>query len=357
MQQKNLKIIPLESQVKVSITKRFSEQVKYLVSKVPQKEWSGILFYTVDGDIDKPKNMLIVLQYIFLMDIGTGAATDYKLDKSIVEFRMNNPDSLSWKMGHIHSHNLMSVFFSGTDLDELVENAEHHNFYLSVIVNTFLEMKGKIAFTIEPMSTIKARKGNGEYYNLKIKNQILSVCTYDCKFVADIQHEVGSQFSDRYEKINKKTKVVAVQTSHNNVIGFGKNSSVSDEFVFPKNQNKKITSKDSDKLNIDDFICYNLEAESIMEIDAMVHTADQAFSILQNHDNREEAIQLMTLAVNNLAEDILNYYVPGEPIDPIEVINEYLKALKSIKYPIVKIMEKLINDFVKANFKTKKYVQ
>jgi hypothetical protein len=94
-----------------------------------------------------------------------------------------------------------------------------------------------------------------------------------------------------------------------------------------------------------------------MEIDAMVHTADQAFSILQNHDNREEAIQLMTLAVNNLAEDILNYYVPGEPIDPIEVINEYLKALKSIKYPIVKIMEKLINDFVKANFKTKKYVQ
>lgn len=43
------------------------------------------------------------------------------------------------RIGHIHSHNTMGVFFSGTDWGELEDNAPNHNYYLSLIVNNFMD--------------------------------------------------------------------------------------------------------------------------------------------------------------------------------------------------------------------------
>lgn len=61
----------------------------------------------------------------------------------------------------------MDVFFSGTDKQELVTNSEHHNFYLSLIVNNRNEMTAKVAFrtkiekkiTVEPTFNFRDIKG------------------------------------------------------------------------------------------------------------------------------------------------------------------------------------------------------
>lgn len=55
----------------------------------------------------------------------------------------------------IHSHNVMNVFFSGTDMLELNDSAPAYNYYLSLIVNNYMEMTAKVAFTATASTTIK----------------------------------------------------------------------------------------------------------------------------------------------------------------------------------------------------------
>jgi hypothetical protein len=38
------------------------------------------------------------------MHKGSAGYTEYDYDEEVVGFRMDNPESLKWKIGHIHSH-------------------------------------------------------------------------------------------------------------------------------------------------------------------------------------------------------------------------------------------------------------
>lgn len=141
-------------------------QVKYLCSQIKKVEWSGVLFYSVEGSIKDPQNMVITLQEVFPMQKGTATFTEYDFgDPKLIEFMMANQELCSYRMAHIHSHNVMNVFFSGTDMDELHENSEFHNYYLSLIVNNFMEMTAKIAFR-GSVNTSSAKDENGEEYAL-----------------------------------------------------------------------------------------------------------------------------------------------------------------------------------------------
>ena len=55
------------------------------------------------------------------------------------------PEVLEWQQGLIHSHNHMGVFFSGTDMDELISSAKNYNQYFSLICNNRMEYCAKIA--------------------------------------------------------------------------------------------------------------------------------------------------------------------------------------------------------------------
>ena len=163
------------------------KQIQYLCSEIAKVEWSGMLFYSVTGDISSPKTFKIKLEEIVPMDMGTGSYTSYELDNRYVDYLMDNPHAMEWKMGHIHSHNTMPVFFSGTDTSELNDNAPNHNYYLSLIVNNFMEFKAKICYVADgPESTqveYKALDSNGEKYTVatltrKVDARIL--CIHDC---------------------------------------------------------------------------------------------------------------------------------------------------------------------------------
>lgn len=97
------------------------------------------------------------------MDIGTSAFTQYEYDGNIVKYLMDNKHLLKLKKGHIHSHNSMTVYFSGTDDDELFSNSANHNIYLSLIVNNFNDMTARVAFRGKEVSkTIVFRNEQGE---------------------------------------------------------------------------------------------------------------------------------------------------------------------------------------------------
>lgn len=189
----------------------FMFKVQYLCKRINNVEWSGVLFYDMKGTIDKPSTCIITLTDILLMDIGTGSYTEYAFDESVVEYMMDNSSLMSSAntqnitkhKGHIHSHNVMRTFFSGTDMDEIKENSEFYNFYLSFIVNNVIDCTAKIAFRgKEEASSIKAKNQQGKEYIIKNAVPVAEkVFTYDC----DIKYP-GKVPDSLIEKTNKIVK-------------------------------------------------------------------------------------------------------------------------------------------------------
>ncbi len=92
-----------------------------------------------------------------------------------------------WKVGHIHSHNNMSVFFSGTDMEELEENSRAHNFYLSLIVNNDTNLCAKVATRAYAEKEVEvdynALDEFGKSYRVRSKKLSVKdsfMVTYDC---------------------------------------------------------------------------------------------------------------------------------------------------------------------------------
>lgn len=118
---------------------------------------------------------------------------------------MDNPELLDYKVGHIHSHHDMQVFFSGTDNMELMDNAPNHNHYLSLIINNKNEMVARIAYVVKEklVQAIEFKDTNGNkqtVYNplAESKTQPLSkTYYYDCKIVKpDYISFVNSRMND-----------------------------------------------------------------------------------------------------------------------------------------------------------------
>lgn len=204
----------------------FLSKVKYLCLKIPHEEWSGPLFYSIEGSIEKPETFKIKLEDILPLDRGTGSFTSYELDDRFIEY-MTEPGQehrMDWKMGHIHSHNTMKVFFSGTDMAELNDNAPLHNFYLSLIVNDFMDFTAKIAFvvtaTFKASATKFAKNENGADFkmgkaNLTRTEQVLYV--YNCLINAPIERlEVPEDFEAKVAEILKPKPVKTYYSASGN---------------------------------------------------------------------------------------------------------------------------------------------
>lgn len=187
-------------------------KIKYLCKNIPKVEWSGILFYSVKGSITNPKELELVLEDILPLDMGTAAYTEYELDDRFVSYLMDNPEAMEWNVGHIHSHNVMGVFFSGTDNAELNDNAPSHNYYLSLIVNNYMDFVAKVAFVGSMEQSLKqvpyyAQDENGKQYIIENKDVNLKkdkLFVYDCIITSPVEEiMVNDGFADKVKEIMK----------------------------------------------------------------------------------------------------------------------------------------------------------
>jgi hypothetical protein len=197
------------------------QQIQYLCKNIPKVEWSGVLFYTTEGSIKKPEEFKITLKTILPLDMGSSAYTEYNLDERFLSFLEEDFDErCTWKVGHIHSHNTMAVFFSGTDMAELNDNAPSHNFYLSLIVNNFMDFMAKVAFVADANKDIKqvpffALDEEGQEYaieevDFEVKSKKLFI--YDCNIDAPISKlEVSEQFAKQVATIMMPKPVKKVE--------------------------------------------------------------------------------------------------------------------------------------------------
>lgn len=186
-------------------------QIQYLCKKISKVEWSGALFYTTEGSIENPETFKITLKTILPLDMGSQAYTEYNLDDRFMDFIEEDfEERCTWKLGHIHSHNSMAVFFSGTDMAELNDNAPAHNFYLSLIVNNAMDFLAKVAFIGEAKKDIKqvpytAKNVQGHDYvietqDFEVNTQKLFI--FDCEMQTPlIQEIVDEAFTAQVAKI------------------------------------------------------------------------------------------------------------------------------------------------------------
>jgi proteasome lid subunit RPN8/RPN11 len=322
IKQKNIysKVVELPNKIKVVISEEFQDKVKYLCQHIPKVEWSGVLFYQVIGSIQSPDTMELHCKDIFLMHKGTATYTEYAYSEEVVQYRMDNPESLDWLIGHIHSHNTMPTFFSGTDREELEDNSPNHNFYFSLIVNNFLDMTAKVSFVGEmEISTTgyECRDEKGNIYQLglpeNLKRKVLF--TYDC----DIQKPYSSinvtpNFTERYRVIEQQAKLreenlmkAAIQRekgkefSHFPNFNFSaahfpnKERSLAEALAEGEEEDEIIIEEDSE---IEQFLTYILRLGNLIE-----------------GDNLDEAIEDMKFSkinesrfINTIIENFPNYF-------------------------------------------------
>jgi hypothetical protein len=203
------------TQISLVIPRKVYDQCKYLCTVISEVEWSGVLFYSVKGSIKDPSKMVLTVEDILPMHKGSTGYTEYSFDERVINHIMDNEEAEDWKMGHIHSHNNMNVYFSGTDWSELEDNSPNHNFYLSLIVNNKMEFCAKVAFIVENQGETRisfvAKDEDGIPYEFTKENEAdKKLVTYDCK-VTPQSVAITKSFKDKVDGIittAKRSKTV-----------------------------------------------------------------------------------------------------------------------------------------------------
>ena len=139
-------VLNLNEKGTLIITKDILNKIKYTCNQINKVEWSGVIFYSMKGNITTPKELEFTIEDLFVMNKGTSAHTQFKYTEDIIDIMEHNPKLDECVMGLLHSHNQMNTFFSAEDIDELKINCPNYNQYLSVIVNNNTDICAKAAF-------------------------------------------------------------------------------------------------------------------------------------------------------------------------------------------------------------------
>lgn len=175
-----LQLLKSKKTYKMVIPEKVEDKIRFLCDKIHEVEWSGTLFYNVEGTFEDD-NLVVTCVDLCLMDIGTAAYTEFNMSPDVIAYMTDNPELLDCKTGLIHSHNNMSTFFSGTDTSTLQEEGTDRNHFVSLIVNN----AGTYTAGITQKVTYE-----------KDINEVISSCTYGGKPITQKQ-----QYKESDEKI------------------------------------------------------------------------------------------------------------------------------------------------------------
>jgi hypothetical protein len=98
--QKTLKLIKSAVSFKLIVTEFLEKKIRLACSKIWDVEWSGILFYRVEGTMEN-NDLVIKGVDFFPMDIGTSTYTEFQNSPEAVAY-MAEADLLDCQVGLIH---------------------------------------------------------------------------------------------------------------------------------------------------------------------------------------------------------------------------------------------------------------
>ena len=180
------------------------KQIAFMASKFSTIEWSGMLVWNiVSGTLKDYENLVIKAEYVFPMNIGTSAYTEYTNEADLtLDLYDEYPDAIESKVGHFHHHNSMAAFFSGTDMDELHNNADKHIAYLSLIMNNRMEAVAKLAMVSNESRETTMKDFNDE--DCVFTNNTKRLIVY----ILDIELEKEERIDPIAQKLNERIEKI-----------------------------------------------------------------------------------------------------------------------------------------------------
>jgi len=168
---------------KVVISPNVLKDIDFMHREYKSLEWSGVIFYSVEGDLSKPEELSFLVQGFYLMDLGTSGFTKFDFNTNMPDIYMENPEVLEngWTMGLMHSHHNMDTFFSGEDSRVLHVNADFFPQFLSLIVNCAGSYKAKVSTVIE--GNVVEMFENIPNLPANVISQQKFIKVYDCEIV------------------------------------------------------------------------------------------------------------------------------------------------------------------------------
>lgn len=171
---KKVQTIPIKHSLttyKMIIPNSVEKKIRLLCREIPNVEWSGVLFYKIDGSFEN-NDLVITCLDIFQMDEGSAAYTEFSMSPDVCSYICDHPELAQSTVYQalVHSHNHMTSFFSTTDVNTLQSEGNDTNHFVSLIVNN----AGK--YTAGITRKIKSTKYIKEHISYNTWNDI----TIDC---------------------------------------------------------------------------------------------------------------------------------------------------------------------------------
>ena len=148
------------------IEKALHEKIIYLCSRISSVEWSGVLFYEMEGTLGE--DLRIIAKDLLLLNIHASTYTEYENDTTDIPAYMVEHGLTHAYQGHIHSHNTMATFFSGTDTATLKEEGAKRPHFLSLIVNNANQYTACITAKAEVKENLIFKGFSGNILNIQI---------------------------------------------------------------------------------------------------------------------------------------------------------------------------------------------
>lgn len=296
----------------VIITPKVHALMSVLHSLVGKVEWSGILFYTVEGSITDINNMVFTLQHIMLKDIGTSGHTSYEFGEDVIDFFDANPECENMKMGMLHTHHNMNCYFSAADLSELQDNAKNHNYYLSFITNFACEYVAKLAIqTLRVNNTHTIKGDDGNDIEIEIPSNQPPILVADCT----VQLDLDEYNLKSYNHLKNRKVVQTFKPITPWVNPMYKNNFKTDEiarhplfYSFLKSLlDDTLTPEQAKSLTLVDVIkTFSKKYKTKAEVDAFVDDFDEILDVLYfnmfgEYPDNEEYIELLNAMIDTFS--------------------------------------------------------
>lgn len=191
------------------IPEEAERKIRFLCNNIPNVEWSGVLFYKVNGSFED-KSLIITCVDIFQMDEGNAVYTEYDMSPDVVTYICDHPElaDAGVYQSLIHSHNSMSSFFSSTDTNTLREEGNDMPHFVSLIVNNAGSYTAAITRKVKAVKDITISYTYPTWGGTELKGQsnYTSQEEYVEYFFLDIDkasNSFESEMSDRIKEIRK----------------------------------------------------------------------------------------------------------------------------------------------------------
>lgn len=89
----------LKKRLKVVLSETVFHKIRFLCDNINTVEWSGCMFYDIQGSINDPSNIKITVLDLIPLDRGTTGFTEYTFDHRVMEYMMEK-DYFHLKIGH-----------------------------------------------------------------------------------------------------------------------------------------------------------------------------------------------------------------------------------------------------------------